>query len=98
MTPGAIAGIGRSPDATGSPSTETSHAARSHPVSRNSPRFSSVTRPSRATAIAAASDAARTGEARNMCSKMAGFGLRSGNVMPSMQNTPSFGMSPKSPP
>ena len=67
-------------------------------MSRNSPRFSSVTRPSRAAAIAAASDDARTGEARNMCSNMAGFGLRSGNVMPSMQNTPSLGSSPKSPP
>ena len=67
-------------------------------MSRNSPRFSSVTRPSRAAAIAAGSDAARTGDASAMCSKIAGLGERSGNVMPSMQNTPSLGWSPKSPP
>ena len=33
-----------------------------------------------------------------MCSKIAGLGERSGNVIPSMQNTPSLGSSPKSPP
>ena len=88
----------RSPPATASPSTDTSQVARSQDVSRNSARFSSVTRPSRAATIASPSLAARTGDARCRCSKAAGLGLASGNVIPHRQKSPSFGRSPKSPP
>ena len=60
-------------------------------VSRNSPRFSSVTRPSRAPRRRRIGPRAPATRAA-VCSHSAGLGERSGNVMPSMQNVAVVGL------
>ena len=78
------------------PSRSTDQWTDSQPVSRNQRRFSSTItpRPTRA----APPSAMRTGVAMAWCSHIAGLGVRSGQLRPSTQKSPSCGRSPKSPP
>ena len=91
VAPGMV-GAGKDPVATTSPPMAASQSTVSHARSRTSGFAVIVSR------SVPACHASVTGAASARCSQSAGFGVRSGQTRPSVQKSPSFGSSPKSPP